>query len=129
MKINGPLSCAVLLLLFWTPFEVQGIGDRDARETHKIEALIQKIEALQDAKFVRNGSDYDSKTAAKFLRGKLKSHDKEIKTANDFIEKAASVSSTSGKPYVIRFKDGRKLNCGDYLKTELKNLEKKFDGR
>ena len=38
-----------------------------------------------------------------------------------FIAKAASVSSTSGKPYLIRFKDGREVKCGDYLKERLKN--------
>jgi hypothetical protein len=42
----------------------------------------------------------------------------------DFIEKVASVSSTSGKPYVIRFKDSHEVKCGDYLKEELKKLEK-----
>ncbi len=121
--VSGPF--AVLLFFLLVGFDVRGAGDRDVVETRKIDALIQKIEELNDAKFIRNNSEYDSKTAAKFLRGKLKSQSKEIKNANDFIEKAASVSSTSGKSYVIRFKDGRKINCGDYLKTELKRLENK----
>ncbi len=92
-------------------------------ETEKIETLITHIENLKDATFVRNGSDYDAKSAAKFLRGKWKSQKKDITTATDFIEKAAAVSSTSGKPYRIRFKDGREVKCGEYLKEELKKLE------
>ena len=61
-------------------------------EKARIEALISHIENLKDATFIRNGSDYDAKSAAKFLRGKWQSHEKEILTASDFIAKAASVS-------------------------------------
>jgi len=46
------------------------------------------------------------------------------KTAMDFIDKVASVSSTSGKPYVICIKGAREVKCGEYLKDELKKLEK-----
>jgi len=42
----------------------------------------------------------------------------------DFIDKVATVSGTSGKPYVIRFKDSREVKCGDYLTAELKKMEK-----
>jgi hypothetical protein len=38
----------------------------------------------------------------------------------DFIDKIASVSSTTGKPYLIRFGDGREMKGADYLKAELK---------
>ena len=92
-------------------------------ETEKIEALIHHLENLKEATFIRNGSDYGPKAAAKFLRGKWDK--KQIKSAQDFIEKVATASSTSGKPYLIRFKDGRELKCGEYLKQELKRLENK----
>ena len=81
------------------------------------------MESLKDATFVRNGSDYDPKSAAKFLRGKWQANEKEIKTAPDFIAKAASVSSTTGKPYMIHFKNGKQVKCGEYLTEELKKLE------
>jgi hypothetical protein len=92
-------------------------------EKAKIESLIAHIENLKGATFIRNGSDYDAKSAAKFLRGKWQANDKEIKTAADFIAKAASVSSTTGKAYLIRFKDGRQVKCGEYLTAELKKLK------
>ena len=92
-------------------------------EKAKIEALIAHIEVLKDATFVRNGSDANAKTAGKFLRGKWQANDKDIKTAADFIAKAGNVSSTTGKPYLIRFKDGTQTRCGDYLATQLKKLE------
>lgn len=92
-------------------------------EKAKIEYLITHIEGLKDATFVRNGSDYDPKSAAKFLRGKWQANEKEIKTAPDFIANAASVSSTTGKPYMIHFKKGKQVKCGEYLTGELKKLE------
>jgi Family of unknown function (DUF5329) len=92
-------------------------------EKEKIENLIRQIERLKDAKFIRNGSEYDSSSAAKFLRRKWEAQSKEIRTARDFIEKAASSSSTSGKPYLIRLKDGKTIRCSDFLTGELKRLE------
>ena len=86
----------------------------------RIERLISKIESLEGAKFIRNGSSYDSKNAAKFLRAKWQSKEKEIKTAGEFIDKVASISSTTGKPYLIQFGTGREVKCGEYLKEELK---------
>lgn len=98
-------------------------ADARSTDTAQIEALISSIEGLKDASFVRNGSTYDAKTAAKFLRGKWDSHKSEIVTAADFIEKAASVSSTTGKPYIIRFNDGHEIKCGDFLKEKLEKLK------
>jgi hypothetical protein len=49
-------------------------------EKAKIEALIRAVEGLKDARFIRNGREYDSSSAAKFLRGKWESHGKEIAT-------------------------------------------------
>ncbi len=94
-------------------------------EKAKIEALIASVEGLADAKFIRNGSTYDAKTAAKFLRGKWSSNSDEIATAADFIAKAATGSSTSGKPYLIRQKDGSETKCAEYLAAQLKKLEEK----
>ena len=104
--------------------ETSSVVDDSKSETRKIEALIKRVEQLKDAVFVRNGTEYDAKTAATFLRRKWGSNKSEIKTAKDFIEKAASVSSTSGKPYLIRKKDGTETKSGDFLRAELKQLEK-----
>lgn len=94
-----------------------------AAEKAKIESLISHLENLKDATFIRNGSDYDAKSAAKFLRGKWQANDKDIQTATDFIAKAATLSSTTGKPYLIRFKDGTQTKCSDYLTARLKELK------
>ncbi len=91
----------------------------DDAETKKIEALIKHVAELKDASFVRNGTAYDAATAAKFLRGKWEANAQEIKTAQDFIDIAATKSSTTGKPYLIRFKDGKDVASGEYLKEQL----------
>lgn len=91
-------------------------------ELAKVETIIRSLGALKDAKFIRNGSTYDAKTAVKFLLNKLDRHRAEIKSAAEFIEIHASKSS-SGFPYLIRFADGREIKCSEYLASQLKKLE------
>jgi hypothetical protein len=119
MKIIQFLLISLLLL---TSPHLLHAADIAKIEEEKIEALITSIENLRDATFVRNGDEYDAKTAARFLRRKWQSKGDEIKTSTDFIGKIASASGTSGKAYLIRFKDGREAKCGDYLHEELKKL-------
>jgi uncharacterized protein DUF5329 len=93
-------------------------------ERQKIEALIKYVGEMNDAKFVRNGSTYDAKAAATFLRLKWGANDSEVKTARDFIDKIATLSGTSGKPYIIRFKDGSEIKSRDVLLAALNKIEK-----
>ena len=92
-------------------------------EKQKIEALIKQVANLKDAKFVRNGSTYNADSAATFLRRKWGANESEVKTARDFIDKVASFSGTSGKPYLIRFKDGGEIKSRDFLLAQLKKLD------
>ena len=96
--------------------------DAELSEEAKIEALITYVENLKDVTFIRNGSDYDAKSAAKFLRAKVKAHSDDAKTATEFIAKLATGSSTTGKPYVLRYKDGSEKPCAEVLTAQLKTL-------
>jgi hypothetical protein len=71
---------------------------------------------------IRNNKTYTAKTAAQFLRGKWRAKQDEITTVQDFIAKVASVSSTTGQPYRIRFPDGHEVRSGDYLRMVLQQL-------
>jgi hypothetical protein len=103
---------------------LSGMGfTQQLTETAKIETLISHIESLNDATFIRNGSEYSSKNAAKFLRGKWDANKKENHTANDFIDKAATKSSTTAKSYQIRLKGAAEKPCADYLKLQLAMIE------
>ena len=88
-------------------------------EEQKIEGLLTFIAAQKDIRFVRNGSDYDAATAVKFLRAKWDRQKAEIKTVQDFIDKAATKSSTTGQPYLIRMKDKTEVPCADFLRKQL----------
>ncbi|MCK7503296.1 MAG: DUF5329 domain-containing protein [Desulfobacterales bacterium] len=88
-------------------------ADLPPAEEKRIEALIAAIERMADAAFIRNGRAYDAAAAGEFLRRKWRLCAADVRSADDFIEKVASFSSTTGRPYRIRFSDGREIRmCG-----------------
>jgi hypothetical protein len=91
-------------------------------EKEKIEHLIQDIAGLKDAKFIRNGKEHTAEEAAAHLRQKLVAVEKEIKTANEFVEKVATKSSLTDEPYTIRMADGKLVNLAVYLRGRLQDL-------
>src|SRR3712207_140649 len=64
-------------------------------EPQKIERLIQTVAELKDAKFIRNGSEYDAKQAAEHLRRKWQAAGDKVSSAEQFIDLIASKSSAS----------------------------------
>ena len=92
-------------------------------EEQKIDALIHSVEVLQDAQFIRNGTAYNGKAAADHLQMKRRYAGSRIKTANDFITCCATGSSMSGKPYQIRFANGKTVDAADYFREVLKRIE------
>ena len=112
-----------VLVLFGGDLSFVRAQDLPNSEKQKIETLIKQVANLKDAKFVRNGSAYNADSAAVFLRRKWRANESEVKTAQDFIDKVASFSGTSGKPYLIRFKDGSESQSRDFLLAQLKKLD------
>ena len=100
-------------------------ADLSPVEETQIEALIASIERMTDATFIRNGRPYGAAAAAEFLRRKWRHREADVGSADDFIEKVASFSSTTGQPYRIRFSDGRETPCATFLRTELSSLRQK----
>ena len=92
-------------------------------ERQKIEALIEQLGNLKDAKFIRNESTYEPATAIRFLRAKWEANDAKVKTARDFIDEVASVSGSSRKPYLMRFKDGREISSQEFLIAALNKID------
>lgn len=95
---------------------------QDASQRELIEKLLAHIASLEGASFYRNGKEYDAKSAAEYLKGKW-GNVEGVVTADDFITKVASVSSSSGKPYLIKLKGGQAQKCGDYLRGFLATLK------
>jgi len=92
-------------------------------EAQKIERLIASIEQLQGAVFIRNGSEHGAVQAAAHLRRKLDYAGRRVRTADQFIEHLATGSSMTGKPYRIRFADGRSVESAAYFREQLRKLE------
>jgi hypothetical protein len=71
----------------------------------EIDTLLSTV-ATSNCEFYRNGSWYDATFAAAHLKSKyhyLLARDL-VQSAEEFIEKAATASSLSGRPYAIRCK-------------------------
>ena len=112
--MNRVLCVLLLLLCAGT-----GAFARDALEQGKIDYLIQSVEQLQDATFVRNGSDYNAQQAAEHMRTKLRFAGSRVVTVEDFIVCCGTGSSVTGTPYTIKFADGRILPSADFLHEKL----------
>jgi hypothetical protein len=72
------------------------------REEARTEALLAALQQRTEVVFIRNGSEYDAARAAGHLRLKLEHSRDRLDSAEEFIDKAASSSSLSGKPYMVR---------------------------
>jgi hypothetical protein len=120
--LHRPGGAGLLAVLL---FAAAGIaGELPADEERLIEALIARIAGMTDVVFIRNDRSYDAATAAEFLRRKWRRHAAEVRSAEDFIERIASGSSTTGAPYRIRLAGGRELPCATVLREELGRIRK-----
>jgi hypothetical protein len=98
---------------------------RDSREQARIEYLLQTMESLKGAAFIRNGKEYNASDASKHLRMKLSKAGDRVKTAEDFIEGCASRSYLSGDAYRIRLPDGTITEAAPFLRTKLREYDER----
>src|ERR1035438_1624607 len=118
--MRTPLITVLLLLLLLIPGV---LGAKDVREEMRIEHLLQTVESLKGAAFIRNGTEYNAKDAGKHLRLKLKLAGARVKTAEDFIEVCASRSSFSGDAYKIRLPDGTTTETAPFFRAKLREFD------
>lgn len=90
-------------------------------EDQKVQQLLDYIRTLEGATFIRNDSEFSPEKAAGHLSSKWQKHASKIKTAEGFVLKLASESS-SGKPYSIRFADGTTHTTREVLLRQLQML-------
>ena len=96
----------------------KSVPDMDGR----IEALIDSLREIEDAKFIRNGEEHTVDEAIAHLRGKWEGVKSEIRSAEDFIRNVGSKSSISGEPYRIRFADGSEIAAADWFRDRLRMI-------
>jgi hypothetical protein len=87
----------------------------------EIAALMETIRT-SDCIFIRNGTEYDAKAAADHVQAKYDYYRREIASAEDFIDKAASGSMISGKPYKVRCPGAAETTAAEWLRGKLKAL-------
>ena len=93
-------------------------------EDQEIQYLISSVQSLQGVTFLRNGASFDAASAAAHLRVKLRNAGSHVRNAEDFIRLCASTSSMSGKPYELRFSDGRTVTTEAYFRGKLVEYRK-----
>jgi hypothetical protein len=86
-------------------------------EKERIDAAVLRVEK-SDLTFIRNGAEHNGKDAADHLRLKLRNAGSAVKTFDDFVEKVATKSSISGKPYEVKLKDGTKVELAKWIREK-----------
>jgi hypothetical protein len=79
-----------------------------------VDYLIESV-ANSGLTFIRNGSEHTAAEAAALMRRKLAHVKDEVKTPEDFIRLAASQSHLTGKPYLVKWSDGKTLPSAEWL--------------
>ena len=75
--------------------------------------------AASPCTFVRNGSDHTGPEARDHMQLKYDHARRRVKTAEDFIRLAASQSSMTGRPYLVRCADEPEATSRDWLLERL----------
>jgi hypothetical protein len=98
-------------------------GVSAAQPETEVEQLLSRL-AASGCQFQRNGSWHDAAEARSHLARKYKYlHDRRPQsTAEDFVALAASKSSISGKPYLVKCADQREVPSADWMALQLKQV-------
>ncbi|MBT2322180.1 DUF5329 family protein [Variovorax paradoxus] len=95
-------------------------------EEHKlIAALIGWVRGMSTMTFMRNGEPHDAAEAAEHMQAKYEHFRKEIVTAEDFIDRCASRSEVTGKPYMVKLADGKLHDANGFLMGELRAMRRR----
>jgi Family of unknown function (DUF5329) len=86
----------------------------------EIDDLLSRLEA-SSCTFNRNGTWYPATEAKSHLLRKLKYLEDRgaVQNAEQFIERAASSSSTTGQPYLVKCGSGAPVQSGTWLMAQL----------
>ncbi|CAN7242391.1 MULTISPECIES: DUF5329 family protein [Variovorax] len=93
-----------------------------ASEQKLIDTLILRVSKMTTMTFMRNGDEHNAADAAKHMQAKFDHFKDEITTAEDFIDRCASRSEMTGKPYKIKMPNGSMRDANEFLNAELRTL-------
>ncbi|MDQ0022451.1 hypothetical protein J2X90_000229 [Variovorax paradoxus] len=95
-----------------------------ASEQKLIDTLILRVSNMKTMTFMRNGDEHNAADAAKHMQAKFDHFKDEILTAEDFIDRCASRSEMTGKPYQVKMPNGAVRDAKEFLTAELRTLRK-----
>ncbi len=114
------IFCLVTALLMTFP----AFAKLNAHEEARINAMLDALAQKKDLVFVRNGDAHNCDEAVSHLRLKLGNTRNRIDTAEQFIDKVASSSSITGKPYIVKIPGKSDENAQPYLHTLIAETDK-----
>jgi hypothetical protein len=114
--MRGLLAAALLLPALLVPTGAA------AGPEEEIAHLLHTIEK-SDCVFTRNGKEHTGVEAMEHIRTKYDYVKRKVKRAEDFIEYAATKSSMTGRPYLVRCGE-EEMATADWLKAELAAFRK-----
>lgn len=117
------LRAALLSLLFGAAAALAQ-ATPSAAEQKLIDGLIQRVSTMRAMTFMRNGKPHDAAEAAKHMRAKFDHFKDEIVTAEDFIDRCASRSEVTGRPYQVRLENGTLQDANAFLNAELRAMRR-----
>jgi len=99
------------------------------RASAEIDQLLQALNG-SGCKFQRNGTWYDAPRAAEHLGTKRDALQRmgRIHSAEDFISRAGTASSMSGKAYRVACPEKAEVDSKDWLEAELRRIREKASG-
>ena len=122
-------SVLAVMMAIATVSVLSGVQGASATPTNTedalIEALIQRVAAMTNVKFIRNGATATSAEAANHMRDKYAYFRRDIVTAEDFIRLCGTRSEVTLQPYRVRRQDGSEQLTGELLGAELRELRLK----
>jgi hypothetical protein len=112
----------VALMLFSTAAAAEGVPPV---AQHEINHLFSYLKG-SGCQFSRNGSWYTPQEAVDHINDKYQYliHHDMVNTAEDFIKYAATESSWSGKPYLVKCGSGATEQTGPWFRAELERYRK-----
>jgi hypothetical protein len=113
-RVSGYLAGAVLVLALG-PGVAFSPATASTEDLGKTVTYLLDLVANSDLTFIRNGITYTGREAVAHMKDKYDYFKRAIKTPEDFIRQAASKSILSGRPYLVKTKDGKEIETADWL--------------
>ena len=98
-------------------------------EQKLIDTLILRVSKMKTMTFMRNGNEHNAADAAKHMQAKFDHFKDDIATAEDFIDRCASRSEVTGKPYKVKMANGSMRDANEFLNAELRALRQGGGGK